>query len=265
MQSRRGNIHPAYPALTIIATLETMNQRLADFIRGYAQLLDAPVEKFLADGLTFVTTPVRDLPEWANWIQPVWLFGFENAVICSVSPTYAEAAQDSLADVRADTLLSDATLARATSIAPDLEWVRCELFYYPHDGPPQIAHEYTVEKLLPGQPGATNYLRNFDGGVYVIWNPQKEITAAAFIKNKGLIREIAVGTDEVYRRQGRGSAVVAHAIREILAQGKVATYWPDNFENKGSYAIARSVGMVKGAEMLFCAYQQAEWQGFEEF
>jgi GNAT superfamily N-acetyltransferase len=156
-------------------------------------------------------------------------------------------------------------LARVTTAAPDLDWVRCELFYYPHKEPPQVTHEYKVEKLQPGQPGAEEHLRNFDGGVYVIRGSQEEITAAAFIKDKGLIREIAVGTEEAYRRQGRGRAVVAHAIQEILALGCVPTYWPDNLENKGSYALAHSVGMVKGAEMLFCAYQQPEWEGFQAF
>lgn len=243
-----------------------MNQRpgkqLEKLIEGYAQLLDAPRASFFAEGITFVNTTVRDLPEWANWVQPIWLFAFEAAVICSVSPTYAEAAEAGLAAVTTAIVLSDATLARATALAPDLEWVRCELFYYPHEQPPQISHNYTVTQLLPGQPGATKHLANFDGGVYVIRDEDEEITAAAYIKNKGLIREIAVGTEEAYRRQGRGTAVVAYAIREILAQGYVPTYWPDSFENKGSYAVAHTVGMVKVAEMLFCSYAQAEWQGF---
>ena len=106
-----------------------------------------------------------------------------------------------------DILLSDATLVRAKSVAPELGWVRCELFYYPYVEAPQIDGHYKVKKLQPGQPGAKKNLRNFDGGVYVIWGPHEEITAAAFIKNKGLIREIAVGTEEAYRRQSRGSAV----------------------------------------------------------
>lgn len=238
---------------------------LENFIHGYAQLLNAPVEKFFTPGLTFVSTSVRDLPEWANWIQPVWLFAFEDALICSVSPNYAEVAEAHFAGVGADTLLSDATLARAMTVVPDLEWVRCELFYYPHRDPPQLMHKYKVEELQAGQPGAEKHLRTFDGGVYVIRSSNGEITAAAFIKNKGLIREIAVGTEEGYRRQGRGQAVVAFAIQEILAQGYVPTYWPDSFENRGSYALAQSVGLVKVAEMLFCAYEQPEWQGFEAF
>jgi hypothetical protein len=250
---------------------QTMNPRLQQFIKGYAQLLDAPGEDFHHQGITFVGTTLRDLPEWANWLQPIWLFGFEEAVICSVSPTFAEAAQVAFADVTAATLLNDKTLARANAITPELEWVRCELFYYPHTHPPQIDHTYTVEKLLPGAPGAARHLRNFDGGVYVIRATRSEleqhevkdgITAAAFVKNKGVIREIAVGTEEAFRRQGRGQTVVAHAIADILAQGCVPTYWPDSFANKGSYALARTVGMVKVAEMLFCAQEINEWQGF---
>ena len=128
--------------------------------------------------------------------------------------------------------------------------------------PPHTRHTFKVEQLRPGQLGATKHLAAFDGGVYVIRDEDEKITSAAFIKNKGLIGEIAVGTEETYRRQGRGEAVVAHAIQEILAQGKVPTYWPDSFENKGSYALAHAVGMVKVAEMLFCAYEEAGWQGF---
>lgn len=240
----------------------TKNEPYQKFVQGYAQLLDAPTEAFFAKGFSLINTPLRDLPEWANWVQPIWLFGFEEAVICSVSPTYAEAAEDAFTDVTAATLLSDEMLARATSLAPDQEWVRCELFYYPDDTPPAIGQKYKVGQLRPGQPKASKHLAAFDGGVYVIWDENEEITSAAYVKNKGVIQEIAVGTEEAYRRQGRGEAVVAYAIGEILAQGHVPTYWPDSFENKGSYALAGAVGMVKVAEMLFCAYAEAEWQGF---
>lgn len=58
---------------------------------------------------------------------------------------------------------------------------------------------------------------------------------------------------------------LADFIRGYAQLLNVATYWPDSFENKGSYALVESVGMVKGAEMLFCAYEQAEWEGFEGF
>ncbi len=251
---------------SILLVKTDMNLSRERFIHGYAQLLDAPLESFHTNGITFASTPVRDLPEWANWIQPIWLFGFEGAVICSTSPTYAEAAKASFADVTAATLLSEESLAHAISITPkveaEIEWVRCELFYYPHVRAPQINHGYKIEKLQPGQPGAAKHLLNFDGGVYVIRGESKEITAAAFVKNKGLIHESAVGTEEPYRRQGRAKAVVAQAIQEILAQNALPTYWPDSFENRGSYGVAQAVGMVKGAEMLFCCYEEAGWQGF---
>src|SRR5687768_8910652 len=97
----------------------TRRGRLQKLVQGYAQLLDAPKEAFFAKGLTLVNTPLRDLPEWANWIQPIWLFAFEEAVICSVSPTYVEAAENAFAEVTVATLLSDSTLAQAMSVAPD--------------------------------------------------------------------------------------------------------------------------------------------------
>jgi hypothetical protein len=239
-----------------------MNLPVDRFIHGYAKLLDAQVEHFYTDGISFISTPMRDRPEWSNWILPIWLFGFERAVICSTSSIYAEAVKATFADVTSATLLDEVILARAMSIEPALEWVQCDLFYYPYEQGPRVSHNYKVEKLQVGEPGAAKHLRNFDGGVYVIRGEQEEITAAAFIKNKGLIREIAVGTEDPYRRQGRGQAVVAYAIQELLAQDTLPTYWPDSLENKGSYALAHSVGMVKGAEMLFCAYEEPGWQGF---
>jgi hypothetical protein len=42
----------------------------------------------------------------------------------------------------------------------------------------------------------------------------------------------------------------------------VQPIWPDSLDNKTSYALAQSVGLVKVAEMLFCAYAQPGWPGF---
>jgi hypothetical protein len=55
---------------------------------------------------------------------------------------------------------------------------------------------------------------------------------------------------------------VAHAITAILVAGCAPTYWPDTLDNTGSYTLARSVGMVKVADMLFCAYPEPGWPGF---
>ena len=67
----------------------------------------------------------------------------------------------------------------------------------------------------------------FDGGVFAILENDR-VASHAGIKDKGLIQEIAVGTEPEFQRRGFGKAVVAAAIRHILAQGKVVVYIPDN-------------------------------------
>ncbi len=229
---------------------------------GYAHLLDAPLSTFDRSGFMLIETDIRDEPEWASWIQPIWLFSMGSTVICSVSPQYTAQAEVMLKGVLPGGLLDGSVLHKASSIIADKEWVQCELFFYPLLHPPQTSFHYIVEALQPGEEGAEKLLRNFDGGVYVIRNSTGQIASHAAVKNKGLIREIAVGTQPYYRGQGMGRTVVAHAIREILAIGCVPTYWPDSLENIASYALAQSIGFVKVAQMLFCAYERPGWPGF---
>lgn len=239
-----------------------MNTNLTRLVGGYAALLDVPVESFTSSGYTFEVTTRRDAPEWANWVHPIWFFRMGSALICSVSPQFAEEADAILGgNIHAD-LLDDALIATAEQTVPTIEWVRTELFYYPNTPPPRCDHLFRIGRVLPGQPGAAKRLRNFDGGVYAIRGEQGEIVSNALVKDKGILQEIAVGTAPTHRRQGMGQAVVAHAITQILAAGKVPTYWPDSLHNAGSYALARGVGLVKVADMLFCAYDEPGWAGF---
>lgn len=229
---------------------------------GYAHLLNAPLSAFDQSGFILIETNIRDEPEWASWIQPVWLFSMGSVVICSVSPRYTAQTETMLKGILPNELLDRGILHKASSIIADKEWVQCELFFYPSLQSPKQSFPYTVEALQPGEKGAEKLLRNFDGGVYVIRNSAGQIASHAAVKNKGLIREIAVGTQPSYRRQGMGRAVVAYAIHEILAIGCVPTYWPDSLENTPSYALAQSIGFVKVAQMLFCAYERPGWPGF---
>lgn len=235
--------------------------------QGYAQLLDTTIETLTPPGLHFVVTPKRDQPEWANWVHPIWFFKIDNSVVCSVSPSYATRTQAMMAGAVMDTLLADRLLRRAQAITAEqnavaLEWVRCELLYYPDADPPALSTGYPVEPLQPTDERSRAFLRNFDGGVYGIRAADGVMAAHAFIKNKGVLQEIAVGTEPAYQRRGLGRAVVAAAVARILQQGKVPVYWPDSLANVNSYRLAYAVGFQKVAEMLFCCYAQPEWSGF---
>lgn len=240
--------------------------------QGYAKLLDASVKHFATPGLHFVITPKRDQPEWANWVHPIWFFKIDNTVICSVSPTYATRAKQILAGVALDTLLSVELLtlvhhitegqAVESQCAEGLEWVQCELLYYSHSHPPVLAPSYAVEQLQPIDARSRYFLRNFDGGGYAIRAEDGVIASHACIKDKGLLHEVAVGTEAAYRQQGMGKAVVAAAVAHILHQGGVPVYWPDSVQNVPSYNLAYSLGFQKAAEMLFCCYALPNWAGF---
>jgi GNAT superfamily N-acetyltransferase len=233
---------------------------LEKFKQGYASMLGVSPDVMDKPGITFVVTPLRQEPEWANYVFPIWFFAFGDMLICSIAPAYAEQTKVTFANLKADALLHPETLALAHSLievqpAVGQEWVQCELFCYPHAQPPALTSVYPVEKLQPIDERSARFLRSFDGGVYAIRDHTGYIAAHAGIKNKGLIQEIAVGTEAGYQRRGLGKAVVASAVAEILRQGKVATYWPDSVENKASYALAHSLGFEKVAEMLFFCYE----------
>ncbi|MBX3050388.1 MAG: GNAT family N-acetyltransferase [Caldilineaceae bacterium] len=232
---------------------------------GYTHLLGAPPAAFEKSGFTLVSNPIRNEPEWANWIQPIWFFSIGPSVICSVAPQFADQVGSEFKDIAPGTLLEKALLRRAELIIPDKEWVQCELFYYPLPKLPTlpISQRYhNVVRLELGQTDAQRLLRNFDGGVYAIRDSAGKLASHAAIKNKGVIREIAVGTQPSYQRQGMGREVVTRAVQEILSVGCVPTYWPDSLDNTASYALARTVGFIKVAQMLFCAYERPGWSGF---
>lgn len=213
-------------------------------------------------GFTLVETQQRDEPEWAGWIHPLWIHSFQGAVVCSVSPSLATRAQEVLSMDPPGNLLSAEALAQAQQVTNQWEWVQCEVFYYPYDKPPAVAADHAIEAMRPGDPEADRRLRNFDGGVFAIRDETGQVLSAAYIKDKGVLQEIAVGTHLEYQRQGLGKAVVAEAVRAILQAGKVPVYWPDSRENQASYALAQSLGFVKVAEMLFCCYERPDWKGF---
>lgn len=241
---------------------------LRNLKHGYAQLLGVDVTALDRPGFTLVETALRDRPEWANWILPLWLFSLGPAVVCSVAPRYSARARAAFGERPPTALLTPDTLARAraaidVSPSPELEWVQTELLYYPYIAPPMQSARHEVEQLRPGPAGDPRLLRTFDGGVFVVRLPDGALAAHAAIKNKGILQELAVGTDERYRRQGMGKAVVSQATAHIVTAGQVAVYWPDSLDNRASLALAASVGFQPVARMCFCCYPEAGWPGFD--
>ncbi|MBX3010080.1 MAG: GNAT family N-acetyltransferase [Caldilineaceae bacterium] len=235
--------------------------------QGYATLLGVAVERLTMPGIHLVVTPVREQPEWANWVHPIWFFKLADTIVCSASPAYVAAAQQLIDQMRPETFLDSQWMDFAASVTgaqgpADLEWVQCELLYYPNIEPPKVASDHPVEKLQPTDARSSYFLRNFDGGGYGIRTADGTIAAHACIKDKGLLQEIAVGTELAYRQRGMGKAVVAAAVAQICQQGKVPVYWPDSLTNAASYQLAYSLGFQKVAEMFFCCYAQPDWPGF---
>jgi GNAT superfamily N-acetyltransferase len=103
----------------------------------------------------------------------------------------------------------------------DVEWVQREILCYSKSYAPKFDTTYYAELLASGDPAADVLLAQFDGGVYAVRDSSGGIAAHAGIKNKGVIREIAVGTAPQFQRRGMGKAVVAQAVAATIAQGNV--------------------------------------------
>lgn len=230
--------------------------------QGYAHLLDVPVEYLGRPGFTLVKTARREAPEWANWVMPVWLMSIGAGVVCSVSPQLADRANEVFGALKIEALLTPQLLEEAYRLIDAEGWRQREVYFYPRQQPPTVRTLHQVQGLRSGDRYAERFLSTFDGGVRVILDQGGEIASYAGIKNKGLINEIAVGTEPTYQRREMGKAVVTEAVTHILRKGKVPVFVPSTVTNTASYALARSLGFEKAGEMLFWEYELSDWQGF---
>lgn len=230
----------------------------AKLLEGYARLLDVPVAQLREPGFHFIVTSRRNEPEWSRWVQPAWFFATGSTVVCSVSPRYEAPVSAVYKKLTTTQLINIQTLNAAQSALPQLDWLQCELLYYPLLEPPRPSTDHLAFLLSCGDKEAQRLLNIFDGGVFAVRNERGHVLSHAGIKDKGLVQEIAVGTESEFRGQGMGRSVVAAAVDWILKKELVPTYWPDSLTNEASYRLAASVGFVKMAEMLFCAYEQEE-------
>lgn len=241
---------------------ETNTSALDKLKRGYAILLDAHPTLLDDQGLHYVVSAVREKPEWANWVYPIWFVRIDSAIVCSIAPKYADTVRRVFGARCLRCLVTPDLLILAQQVIEMEGWIQREILYYPALTDPKWESSLPVERLRPGTIGADSLLRAFDGGVYVIRAREGEVVAHAGIKDKGLIQEIAVGTEVSYRKRGFGRAVVSAAVTAILKEGKVPVYVPDTSGNLASYALARSVGFKPAGDTLFWEYEIHGWPGF---
>jgi GNAT superfamily N-acetyltransferase len=227
-------------------------------LAGYAALMDVDETLFSTPGVHTVETAVRDRPEWANWLIPIWFIRINAAMVCSVSPAYREVADNTIGLLSHVSLLDPDLAPQVTALTIGGEWRQREIFVYPTKATPNATHQQEVVHLTAGHgPQAQSLLKVFDGGVFAILD-NGQVASHAGIKNKGLIQEIAVGTRPNWQKRGFGKAVVAAAVGHILTQQKVVTYVPDLLGNTASYALARSLGFAKFAETLLWDFERDE-------
>ena len=231
--------------------------------QGYAQLMGVPEDAFGRGGLVIEVTSARLLPEWANWMIPIWFVALgPSTTVCAVAPPCAEAVRAAPGARAMESLLRPELLDAGRQVVKEGEWTCQEILVYDSADPPEVQTPHHVRKLAPGPEEWNGYLRRFDGGVYAVCDERGGVCAHAGIKNKGTLQEIAVGVDPQFRQRGLGKAVVARAVAGILADGKLPVYVPDTLTNVGSYALATSLGLVKAGETLYWEYELPDWKGF---
>jgi RimJ/RimL family protein N-acetyltransferase len=231
--------------------------------KGYAKLLNVPVESFHQELTQIIETSLRDQPSWAKWVMPVWIIRFTAAPVCSVSPYYGAVAEKLVEKLNSQSVLTASLLSYAqTLLNTDGTWQQREILIYNKSVSIHEKSEHNVEKLTPKSHKAARLLNLFDGGVFVIRNNFGDIVCYAGIKNKGLIQEIAVHTNEAYRRQGMARAVISAATNNILAGPSIPTYIPDRLDNTASYLLAEALGFEKVGEMFFFECELSNWKGF---
>ena len=218
---------------------------------GYTNLLGVPVDAFQKMQIQLIETPQRDKPAWAKWVVPIWIIRFTAAPVCSVSPKYVEIAKKLVEKLDSMDILEPKLLTYAQTIhGEDGCWNQREVLVYKNEVPTN-RHGHWVEQLKLSGNNSRRLLNRFDGGVFVIRSEVGDIAAYAGVKDKGIIQEIAVRTDQAYQRQGMAQDVVSEAIKAIMAKGNIPTYIPDSLDNKVSYLLAQKLGFEKVGEMIF--------------
>jgi len=167
-------------------------------------------------------TEARDEPGWDGRVRPIQgVIGPEGSVI-AVSPTYAELFDGVDLDgfVR-DLFRADAWQRITRTLGVDVGY-GMPVFRWSER--PNV-HPEIGEWVDPHDPRLPDWLHPFNGGVLATFTDDDRYRAGVGIKRHNDIgREIAVGTDPAFRRQGLATKLVAQAARRIIAEGGVPIY-----------------------------------------
>src|SRR5579859_2721162 len=97
-------------------------------LAGYAVLMGVDDRLFSIPGTHVVETTIRDFPEWANWVIPIWFLTVEASTLCAVSPAYRTVADKIIAQLTGHTLLSPQLAHVVATPGAIGEWTQREIF-----------------------------------------------------------------------------------------------------------------------------------------
>ncbi|MCA9834005.1 MAG: GNAT family N-acetyltransferase [Thermomicrobiales bacterium] len=212
-------------------------------------IFDLRLRDFLAERLggwppvsTLEVRPcaLRDQPRWDGNIVPLYGVESPQGTLLSYSPTVFPQADSIDVVALEDELGMDEgyiTIPRMFG-HPEMRFGRA-VFRYPAEFVDLPAIGEWVETDDPRLP---DWLRPFNGGVLVHWEPGDIYAAGVGLKKHSeLGYEIAVGTDPAYRGRGLAQALVAQAARNVWDRGAIPFY-QHGTHNAASARVAEKAG-----------------------
>ncbi len=101
----------------------------------------------------------------------------------------------------------------------------------------------TVTDLMEGWASPKLFLENAIG--FCVLHDGSIVSHCATDSVSGTRCEVGVGTEPAYRRLGLGKAAAAATITASIKRGRPDIEWHTHASNKGSIAIARSIGLIE--------------------
>jgi GNAT superfamily N-acetyltransferase len=223
---------------------------------GFAMWVGASPGAFEQPGFVLEVVERRSQLAWGeNWYQPLWLVRLQETTLCTVTPEHAWLAQAVFGDSPERSLLAPGVLRQAQELFSPFGWQAIEILYSPCCNPPVHPEpdpqaDARVIRLGPDHADYYAYANKYSGGVLAILDANRQIYAYAGIKKHGWLSELFIGAQPDQLGDGLGEALVARAVAEISAQGRVPIYVPDWLENAGYASLVRAMGFTRVGEML---------------
>lgn len=185
-------------------------------------------------GVVVVTSAYREQPGWDGQLRPFVGVSTPSATVISV-------ADELLAEVAAAVDaggVAELEQRIGAIVGNDDATLRRGVFRFQQRQYPYAARGDWVD---PADPGLPSWLRPFNGEVLVARVGGRHAAGVGRKRHDPFAQEIAVTTDERFRRRGYARDLVAQAAARVFAEGCVATYLhhPDNL---GSAAVAEATG-----------------------